>query len=633
MKNEEIIETALKCMKLAVNADRENRLEALDDMRNITGQQWPEAVKADREANNRPCVTVNRLPQFLRQVTGDLRNMNPAVNVMPSDGQSSDEMAELVEGIVRQIQYQSDASTVYERAGESAAACGMGYFRILTDYAGDDTFDQEIVIRRIANPFSVYFDPDGRESTREDARYCFITETMASEDFKEAYPGKVAADAEMDGQTDGLEYWRDGSDVVVAEYFWKEPTSKRIVQLSNGAVLENPPNGVAFAKERRVSYDRVMWAKISGRDVLEGPQEFPSRHIPVVAVMGEEMHIGDRTYRSSVIRFAKDPQRLYNYWRSAQTELIALQPKAPYLVTPKQVEGLETFWNEANNANRPYLPFHPDEKAPTPQRATPPVPSAGMMQEVGLAAEDMKSTTGIYDAGLGNRSDERSGVAIRQRQMESDISTSIYADNVSKAVAHCGRIIVDMIPRVYDTERALRIVGKDDSQKMVEVNKVVTDANGSVTLNDLTSGKYDVRVSVGPNYSTKRQETAESMTQFIQAYPAAAPLVGDLVAKNMDWPGADQFAERLKKALPPGILSPDEMPPEQQQAMAGQQQAQQQQMAKVQAMEMLAFREAEAKAAKAEADALRAKFDADKAQIELAAMSGQVMPVIPAQPY
>lgn len=633
MKYDDIIEDACKRMKLAVDADRENRLAALDDMRNMTGEQWPEKIKADREAANRPCLTINRLPQFLRQVTGDLRNMNPAINILPADDQSSEEAAELVEGLVRQIQYASDASTVYERAGESAAACGMGFFRVLTDYIDNDTFDQEIFIRRISNPFSVYFDPDARESTREDARWCFITETMTGDAFREAYPDKLAADVEMDGQTDGLEYWRDGSDVIIAEYFWKEPETKRIVQLDNGMVLENPPSGVKFAKERTVAYDKIMWAKISGRDVLEGPQEFPSKYIPVIAVMGEELHVGDMIYRSSVIRFAKDPQRLYNYWRSAQTELIALQPKAPFIVTPKQVSGLETIWGEANDSNRPYLPYNPDEKAPAPQRATPPIPSAGMMQEVGLAAEDMKATTGVYDAGLGNQSNEKSGVAIRQRQMESDISTSIYSDNVSKAVAHCGRILIDMIPKIYDTQRALRIIGKDDAAKIVPVNQTMDSIAGPVVVNDLTRGKYDVRVAVGPNYSTMRQEAAQSMIEFIQAYPAAAPLTGDLVAKNMDWPGADQFAERLRKALPPGILSPDELPPDQQQQMMQAQQAQQMQGQKAQAMEEIAFREAKAKAEKAEADAMRSKFEADKAQLELATMTvGQIMPVT-AQPY
>lgn len=630
MKKDDIITAARDRLKLAVDGDRENREAALDDMRNITGEQWPEDIKAARDAANRPCLTINRLPQFLRQVTGDLRNTNPSINILPADGDASDEIAELYEGITRHIQYRSDASSVYESAAESAAACGMGFFRVLTEYAGDDTFDQDIRIERISNPFSVYFDPEARASTREDARYCFVTETMALDDFREAYPGAAENDVDYDGTTDGLEYWRDGQDVVIAEYFWKEPQTKKIAQLADGSVVENPPAFADIRSQRSVTYDKVMWAKVSGSDILEGPMEFPCNYIPVIAVMGEELHVGDQIYRSSVIRFAKDPQRLYNYWRSAQTELIALQPKAPYLVTPKQVAGFETLWNEANNSNRPYLPFNPDEKAPAPQRAQPPVPSSGMMQEVGLAAEDMKSTTGIFDAGLGNRSNEQSGVAIRQRQLESDISTSIYSDNMAKAVAHCGRIIVALIPKIYDTKRVVRILGKDDAQKMVQVNMPMMTENGVMIANDLTAGKYDVRVSVGPNYTTKRQETAESMMSFIQAFPAAGPLTGDLVAKNMDWPGADQFAERLRMALPPGIVPQEEMPPEQQQQMAMQaQSAQAEQQAMAQANEAK-LREELAKADKAEADAMKARYEAEEARLKLAAlMSG---PIVPAQP-
>jgi len=628
LKNDYLLKEARERAKLAADADRFNREEALDDMRNIVGLQWPDDVRAKREEDNRPCLTINRLPQFLRQVTGDLRNMNPAIKAIPADTKASQEDAELVEGIIRKIQYESDASSIYERAAESAAACGMGFFRVLTDYVSNDSFDQKIIIQSIDNPFSVYFDPEARKSTREDARWCLITQVMTEEAFKDAYPDKVAVSVEQDGSGDGLEFWRQNGETVVAEYFWKEPKSKTIMLLPNGMILENAPKDLG-GKTRTVNYDVIMWAKISGKDVLEGPQEFPGDHIPVIAVMGEELHIGDRIYRSSVIRFAKDPQRLYNYWRSAQTEMIALQPKAPYLVTAKQISGLEQIWSEANDSNRPYLPYIPDPNAPAPQRATPPIPSSGMMQEVGLAADDMKATTGIYDAGLGQRSDEKSGVAIRQRQMESDVSTSIYSDNMAKAFAHCGRVIVSMIPKIYDTNRMLATIGEDDQHGMTEINKPMMSENGPITINDMTKGKFDVRVAVGPNYATKRQETAESMMQFIQAFPPAAQVAGDLIAKSMDWPDADKIAERLKKMLPPGmaeIEDPEEQAMAQQQAMQAQQQ-QQQQQAMGQEAAMLQLRELNAKADKAEADAQTAHFNAQKAQLELAAMGGQLVPV------
>lgn len=632
LKHDDLLKEARERAKLAADADRFNREEALDDMRNIVGLQWPDDVRAKREEDNRPCLTINRLPQFLRQVTGDLRNMNPAIKAIPADTKASQEDAELVEGIIRQIQYESDASSIYERAAESAAACGMGFFRVLTDYVSNDSFDQKIIIQSIDNPFSVYFDPEARKSTREDARWCLITQVMTEEAFKDAYPDKVAVSVEQDGSGDGLEFWRQNGETVVAEYFWKEPKSKTIMLLPNGMILENAPKGLG-GKTRTVNYDVIMWAKISGKDVLEGPQEFPGDHIPVIAVMGEELHIGDRIYRSSVIRFAKDPQRLYNYWRSAQTEMIALQPKAPYLVTAKQISGLEQIWSEANGSNRPYLPYIPDPNAPAPQRATPPIPSSGMMQEVGLAADDMKATTGIYDAGLGQRSDEKSGVAIRQRQMESDVSTSIYSDNMAKAVAHCGRVIVSMIPKIYDTNRMLATIGEDDQHGMTEINKPMMSENGPITINDMTKGKFDVRVAVGPNYATKRQETAESMMQFIQAFPPAAQVAGDLIAKSMDWPDAEKIAERLKKMLPSGMAEEDDPQAQaqmQQQQMMQAQEAQQQQ-AMAQQAQSLQLREMTAKANKAEADAQKSHYEAEKARFEFGTMTSvQIVPGLPA---
>lgn len=626
MTDDDITKHAVDRLRRAITADLVNRDHGLDDLKNLSGDQWPEEIRQERDDEGRPCLTINGLPQFLRQVTGDLRQMNPSINIIPADQNTSQETAELVEGLVRHIQYRSDASSVYESAAESAAACGMGFFRVRAEYEGPDTFNQEILVEYIHNPFSVYVDPDARKSTREDAMWMLITQHMTKEDFDAQYPGKSHSHVDQDGIGDGLEYWRDGDDVVIAEYFWKEPVKTTLGLLEDGTVVRPPFGRLKPVRTRKVTSYKVMWAKVSGADVLEGPQEIPCEHIPVVGVMGEELFVGTEVRRSSVIRFAKDPQRLYNYWRSAQTELVALQPKAPFLVTPTQISGFETFWNEANNSNRPYLPYKPDEKAANPPaRAVPPIVSQGMMQEVSLAAEDMKRTTGIYNASLGDRSNETSGVAIRQRQMESDVSTSIYADNMGKAIAHCGRIIVDMIPRIYDTARVLRIVGEDDDEQMVPVNQPVLDQYGQQqTINDLTIGKYDVRVAVGPNYATKRQETAEMMMEFIKAFPPAGAVTADLVAQNMDWPGADKFAERLKKVLPPGIAEDQGQPdPMQAQQMQMQMQAQQAAQQMAQMAEQLKLRQEAAKAEEAEADAMRARFEAQKAQVELAMMASQ----------
>jgi len=626
MKHDALIERARKRLTQARDAELVNRENAEDDLENLIGDgQWPEEVRAQREAEGRPCLTINRLPQFVRQVTGDIRRMNPAINITPGDTGASKDVADIIEGLIRQIEYKSDASSIYEYAAESAAQCGMGYFRVRADWEADDSFNQEILIDRIDNPFSVYFDPAAKDPTRKDAQYVFVTEVMDEKEFTEAYPKASLVSVDADGDLDGIEDWRESAGIVVAEYIYREYEEKTIGLLADGSVVENPVAPMPIVRKRKVQAEKLMWCKITGKEVLEGPIELPGKGLPVIAVLGEEINTGREVRRSSVIRYAKDPQRLYNYWRSAQTELVALQPKAPYIVSAKQVSGYEEMWADANNSNEPYLVYNPDDKAPSPQRAQPPVASSGMMQEVMTAAEDMKGTTGIYDAGLGNAGNEKSGIAIQRRQMESDISTSIYSDNMAKAIAQCGRVIVSMIPSVYDTRRVVQILGKDNTPEPVEINGMQISQDGVVPVNDIRVGRYDVRVTVGPNYTTRRQETAESMIDFIRAFPPAAGVTADLVAQNMDWPGADQFADRLRKVLPPGIADSEEPPSPQQQAMMRQQAQMQQMQMQMEMAKAKAETDQEiAGAAEAQADADKARLDVAAQSMELAAKNGQL---------
>lgn len=624
MNSAELIKTARKRMSDAIDADTENRDEALDDLEQLTGQgQWPDDIRQSRESDGRPCLTINRLPQFVRQVTGDIRRMNPSIKVLPGDQEASEDVAEIIEGLTRHIQSESDASSVYEWAAECAAGCGIGWFRIVTEWEDDSSFAQKIRLKAIRNPLTVYFDPLSEMPTREDSDYVFITSLMQKDDFSKAYPDAQPIDADRDAQIEGISNWFSQDTVVVAEYYWKETKKVTLSLLEDGSTVESAAAPLRIVRQRKADVTKVMWAKISGKDVLEGPREQACKYIPVVCVPGEEWQVGDRTHRAGVIRYAKDPQRLYNYWRSAQTELVALQPKAPFLVTTKEVHGLEGLWKEANNSNRPYLPYNPDERAPgRPQRATPPVASQGMMSEVQMAAEDMKATTGVYDAALGNKSNETSGVAIRQRQMEADVGTSIYSDNMAKAVECAGRIIVDMIPKIYDTNRVVSILGADDQEKLIAINGVMATQDGLMRVNDVTSGKYAVKVSVGPNYSTMRQEAAENMLEFVRAFPAAAQVTGDLIAKNMDWPGADEFAERLQKLLPPGMIEDDEG--QDPQVTMLQQQVQELTQALQQMQQAPEYRKANAEASEAESDAEKARFETMDQQLELMAKTGQL---------
>ena len=591
MKQQKDMQKIRERLDDALEADEENRDKALDDLEFIAGYQWPDDIRRAREADGKPCLTINRMPQFVRQITGDIRQSNPAIDVYPGDGDASEEMAEVIGGVVRSLEYRSDASSVYERAAESAASCGIGHFRV-TYEAGPQ--GNEIVIKGIPNPFAVVWDPLSKDPTRKDARYCFVMQEMQRDEFKAKYPGKDPLDVNEGSINQSYRHWFTSDTVTVAEYWRKDG-------------------------------DKVYFCKVSGAEKLSKEVEWPGKHIPVLAVCGEEIHLGNRTYRSSAIRHAKDSQRLYNFWRSAQAEIVGLQSKAPFLVTAKQIKGHEGMWNTSHLTSRPYLLYNIDGEAGRPERQMPPTPSQGAMQEVMIAADEMKSTTGIYDAALGNQSNEKSGVAIRQRQMESDISTSIYIDNLSKSIAQCGRVILDLIKSVYDTTRTIQTMAVDGSTKMVDINVPMMTPMGPVYVNDPSFGQYDVRVKTGPSYSTQKQESVESMMQFVQAFPAAAQVAGDLIARNMDWPGAEDLADRLAKMLPPGMaeseeqLTPEQMQMQQQQAQMAEMMQQMQMM-----MQQLSVEKAKAETDEAKADAAKAGLEVQEKQLELAVNGGQL---------
>lgn len=621
MKHDELIREAIERFDRAHDAENQMRLEMIDDLKFKSGDQWDEDTRAQREADNRPCLTVNRLSQFHKLVMGNIRQNAPSIKVYPADSQDDVETAEVLEDLIRQIEHESRARQAYMWAADRQVACGYGAFRVVNEPAANDVFEQVLRVKRIRNPFTVYFDPDAQELTRSDAKWCFVTETMALKDFTKKYP--KATDADFSGSETGETYekWYTTETVRVAEYWYKEPTTKTLCLLSDGRTVDKDrlaesdfiaiQNGaVQIVREREADSYRVMYCKLAGGKVIEEPKEWPGQFIPIIPVYGEEEDIEGRTSYRGIIRDAKDPQRLYNYWNTTNAEMVALQPRAPYLVTQKNIEGLKAWWQQAGKTNIPYLPFNPDDKNPSgPRREPPPQMSTAVIQLQGQAQDDMKASTGIYDSALGAQSNETSGRAILARQAQTDTGTFVYTDNLASAVEQCGRILVDMIPHIYDTQRILRVRGESDEERAVEVNRPAMTMQGPMILNDLSRGRYDVVVKVGPSYATKRLEAAESMLQFAQAVPAAAAISADLIATNMDWPGADKFAERLKKILPPGMVD-DEPSPEQMQAAQMQQQMEQQ----AQQMQMaLQAAELQVKRAEAEdklADAMESRADA-----------------------
>ena len=550
--------------------ERDNIKEAQQDLEFLAGNQWPDDVKRDRDAQGRPMLTVNKLPQFLRQVTNDIRQADLAIKTAPVDDESDPELAKVYDGILKQIQYQSSAKHVFSTAAEHQAGCGIGWFRVKTEYADDSAFDLEIRLEAIRNPLAVFCDPASVMPDRSDATWIAVTELIPKRTFKKRYPN--AADSSLDVPSDvGTSvFWTQADDIRIAEYWHKVPVTKTLALLATGDTIDMeeikgiPPQMLPpVVKTREVKTHRVESYIVSGSEILSGPHEWPGKYIPLVPVLGAELALEKKVYRYGVIRFAREPQQLYNYYRTASAEAMALAPKSPWLATPNMIGPFKQMWDNANRGNIPYLLYDPDPTAPgaMPQRQPPVQVNAAFLQEAQIAADDMKSTTGIYDASLGARSNETAGIAIRARQMEGDVANYHFIDNVKRSLEHAGRILIDLIPKVYDNQRVVRIQGDGDQEQFVKINHVLMASDGQpVVLNDLSTGRFDIRVTIGPNFATKRFEAANMMMEFVKAFPASAPLVADLVASMQDWPKSDEMAKRLRHTVPPQILHDPEDP-------------------------------------------------------------------------
>ncbi len=582
-------------LEQSLSAYSDSRDSELDDLRFMAGSpdnrwQWPQEVLATRGAvqgqtiNARPCLTINKLPQHVRQVTNDQRQNRPSGKVIPVDDQADIEVAEVLNGVVRHIEYMSDADVVYDTACDNQVTYGEGYFRILTEYCDETSFDQDLRLQRIRNSFSVYMDPHIQDPCGSDAEYCFITEDMPKDEFARLFPDAepISSISTRGVGDEQLSQWILEDSVRIAEYFYAV-YDKATLHLypNNRTAYANSPEarqmemmGVRPLRIREVEIRKIKWMKTNGYEILE-EQDWPGKWIPVVRVIGNEFEVDGRIYISGLVRNAKDAQRMYNYWVSQEAEMLALAPKAPFIGYGGQFEGYEHQWKTANTTNWPYLEVNSDVTdgqgavLPLPQRAQPPLAQTGLIQAKMGASDDIKSTTGYYDSSLGETSNERSGRAILARERQGDTGSYHYVDNLARAIRYGTRQLIDLIPKIYDTQRIARIIGIDgetstariDPTQEEAVRQVVNEAGIVIEkIYNPSVGKYDVAVTTGPSYLTKRQEAMDAMSQILQANPELWNVAGDLFVKNMDWPGAQEIAKRLQKTIEPRILEDEEDP-------------------------------------------------------------------------
>lgn len=608
-KEDAVIAEAQARFSQVASSEQENRAEAIDDLQMLAGRgHWPKKIVDERKADRRPVLTVNKLPSFTDQVKNDSRLNKVSVKVKPYSGGATRELAENLNSIIRNIENVSDADVAYQTAFDSAVDNGFGYFRIITAFVDDASFDQEIRFKRIRNPMSVYLDNKHTEYDGRDSRFAFITEKVSRDEYKIRYPGKEISpfNSSMDSNES---LWVGENEVRIAEYWVKEPAVKKLYLLSDERTVDgdkwdsivddlkanetmvhlapdpqNPegspiqtegpaPEGSGFQqevrnptpkviKERVVNSHKVVHYLIGGNEIIEGPTEWPGKYIPIVPVWGKEIVIDDERFLRGLIRFAKDSQRMYNYFRTAATETVALTPKAPHIVEERQIEGYEADWESSNRKNLPFIKYKHIRGVPAPKREIVSQTALGEITEANISSDEMKSTTSLHDPSLGAQGNEVSGRAILARQRKGDIANFIFHDNLKRGIKFGGDILIDLIPKVYDTMRQLAVIEEDGAEKMLTVNEPILDvATGKfVLINDLTLGRYKVVATSGPSISTQREESVASMLDFMRTAPEAASLMIDVVAENMDWPGAIKIANRFKKLLPPGIDEEGPMP-------------------------------------------------------------------------
>ena len=629
------LDLATKRLKREIDADDHNRQAAIEDLKFLNGDQWDEGEKKRRTLAARPCLMINELPKYVNQVVGDMRHNRARIKVIPASPDATPSIANIRQSLINEIEYNSNAEAIYDYAGEMEVSCGYGAWRVLTRYCEDDPFLQEIYEERIRNPFLVYMDSSATSEVYADAKYGFVLEKVTKEEFEERFPDKdVPSDALKTGKGTGLEVWFASDAFFVADYYVVESEKKSVCLMKDGSTMDRSevdeklaersaatkkaaeaqaaqqlaaiqqaaamgqpvsplpapvepplPPSLTVSKTRTIDVPRVRWYAITADQILDGPKDIPGRYIPVILVRGPDRNIEGKTFVRSLIRDAKDPQRMLNFWVTDASEIVDMIPKAPWIGTAKQFEGYENDYAAANAINFPFLKYNVDkdetgQAAPPPRRVDVGQVPVGVFQQIPICQQAIRDAIGMYKADVGDQGPERTGKAIIERQKPGDVSTFCFIDNLNRGIAHCGKIINHMIPEVYDTDRDVPIRTDQDQELFMPVNTTAGNAlervkqspdsypidltqlqkaarsNSDMTYNALKEGSYDVHVKTGPNYATQRQETSDRMMQLSTVNPAIAKIGGDILVRNMDFEGADELADRLEATLPPGMVLP-----------------------------------------------------------------------------
>lgn len=602
-KEESIVDVAKKRYERARDFYNNPRQLALEDTRfamgdSDNGWQWPAEVYRDRNnINKKPCLTINVTAQHCNQIINNIRQNRPSARVIPVDGKADKKTAEIIGGMIRSIQAISSADTAHDLAAEHAIYGGEGYWRVITDYESYDSFNQVILIKPIANPRLVYIDPDAKEPDRSDAKWGFVFEDLSKEQCEDDYP-----DIDCSSWAEDQRGWVTKDNIRIAEYFYctYEPETLYLLEDAQVIVKSDIPPGVVIqegfalvdgmplriVQERKTERKQWKWCKlIGGEDKPVEERDWPGSYLPIITVVGKELNVDGEIVRKGIVRDLKDPARMVNYSYSAAVETVALQTKTPYLASAEALEGFEDIWGASNLENRAYLPWNAyDEEGrqlPPPAKANPAQMATAQVQMLQLSTEEMRAASGQQNANFGIKSEAQSGVGIQRLKVQGETATFHFPDNLVRALAYEAKVLIDLIPKVYDAPRIVRILGLDGQESPAKLDPTMQQAHAKDIEGEVkevfnpTVGKYDVSIDTGPSFQTQRQEAAASLTEIATRNPKLMEVAGDLVIRSYDFPGADEIAKRIEKTLPPGLRDEEGQDPQVKLQQLGQQLQQQ----------------------------------------------------------
>lgn len=653
-KDADIIAEARERFAYSESVDGDNRKAQAEDTRfvYVAGAQWSEDVRAQRTKWKQPCLEFNQLKQFVHQVVNDQRQGRPGVRIHPASGSASEKVAELKQDLIRGIEYKSNAEAAYDTGFQHAVVGGRGYWRIRSDYESRKSFNQCLVIDRLPDPQAVRMDPDYQAADASDIQWCFVVSPIKKSDYERKFKDHPLSWEPTD-QTKG--WYIDSETVLIADYYRLVTKDRELCLLEDGSTVwkDERKRGAPKIVSTRMAEDvRCEWYTLGGGEKVLKRNPWRGTFIPVICCMGDEIIVDGKKIYQGLIRQAKQPQQLYNFGMTQQAVTLALTPKAPWVGPVKAVKGYEHIWNTANNEDYSFLPYNDfDEETArpinAPQRQQGSFPDAGWINWSQTMLQQIRSTIGMYESSLGMRSQETSGRAILAREKQGDNATFHYLDNLSRAIAHTGRVLEDLIPHYYDTQRLVSLVSVDGKQRLAPINERVieVDEQGAVQAvtnpdNDITRGEYAVTVEAGPSYATKREEARATLVELMGMRPEVAALAFDKLMKLVDMPDADDLADRFKAMLPPQIQQMEQakeqgqdprMAQMAQQMQAVQQQAQQAIQQLQQQMQQLAQENQALKAdrqAQSEATAQKAQQSSEKHDIEQAKVFVEVFKVL-----